>query len=74
MNSYLTKQKNMTYTIKRNGVIIAEEIEANSPDEAIDKATSDWCYEVFGQGGALTPKQVSQESYFFNADFTAELT
>lgn len=59
------------FTVKRNNKIIGINIEAKTASEAIDKAQDDYSYEEFGQGGALTERDVLKEDEYLNAVFTA---
>lgn len=62
----------MTYTVKRNGKTLMEEVRAHSEEDAIQQVQDQWLWDNFGQAGALTELQVSIENDYFNAEFTAE--
>ena len=62
----------MTYTVKRNGEILMEEVRAHSEEDAIQQVQDRWSWDNFGQAGALTEHQISRENEYLNAEFTAE--
>jgi len=60
------------YTVKRNGVVLMEEVRAHTEDDAISQVQDRFLFDNFGQGGALTEHQISRENEYLNAEFTAE--
>lgn len=71
----------MNFEVKRIGKCIEcnqdtvsylGEFEANTEQEAIDKAIKFWIYNEFGEGGALIEDDVFKEEKFFNAKFIAK--
>ena len=61
------------YTVKRNGIILMEEVRAHTDDDAISQVQDRFLFDNFGQGGALTEIEVTQETEYLDGDFTAEI-
>lgn len=70
----------MNYEVKRIGKCIEcyqdvvsylGDYEAETQQEAIDKAIKDWMYIQFGQAGALVENDIAREERFLNAKFIA---
>lgn len=70
----------MNFEIKRIGkciecqqdtVTYIGEFEADTEQEAIDRAIADWLHERFGEAGALREDEIVKEEKFLNAKFIA---
>jgi len=61
------------YTVKRNGVILMEEVRAHTEDDAINQVQDRFLFDNFGQGGALTEHDVAKETEYLNGDFSGEI-
>lgn len=59
------------FTVKRNDEVISVEVEAETSEKAIEKVQDDYSYENFGQGGALTERDISRENEYLKGKFTA---
>lgn len=47
-------------------------VEAENEQEAIKRVQNKWSYERFGQAGAVTPEETSEEEQFLDGEFYAE--
>jgi hypothetical protein len=48
------------------------EFDAETPEEAIDKAQSSWIYDNYGEAGSLREEDIKKEDEFLQGDFVAE--
>jgi hypothetical protein len=51
---------------------ILGEFDAETPEEAIDKAQSSWIYDNYGEAGSLREEDIKKEDEFLQGDFVAE--
>lgn len=66
----LTTMKKL-WTIYRNNKEVDCNIEAETAEIAIDKHCDNRSYDKYGQAGAMTEEQISDENQYLNADFRA---
>lgn len=55
----------------QDSIISLGEFEAETEQEAINKALEEWGYDNFGQAGALRENDQTKEEMFLNAKFIA---
>ena len=72
MKTFGVIRKGKCMTCDKESEIFLGEFEAQTSEEAIQKAQDDWSYEKFGQAGAIREEDIAEEEEFLNGEFIAK--